>query len=281
MSGARIAALNLYPLKGARGLPLEAASVHTTGVAHDGVADREWMAVDPDGRLVTQREAPWLALVVPSVTRAALVLETEGRPALHIALDAPHHGAREVVVWRSRVRGHDEGDEAAEWLSAHLGRPVRLVRFDRSLERACNPQFVGDSGAHTLFADGYPLLVIGSASLADLNERLARKGEPALPMNRFRPNLVLDGLEPYDEDHLDTLAIGALVVKLVKPCLRCQVTTTDQATAKVGIEPLPTLTGYRHNARLEGVAFGMNAIVVHGAGATVRAGDGVAVTYRF
>jgi hypothetical protein len=186
---------------------------------------------------------------------------------------------REVVVWRSHVRGHDEGDEAAAWLSAHLARDVRLVRFDRARRRECNREYAGDSGAHTLFADGYPVLVIGSASLTDLNERLAHKGEAALPMNRFRPNVVIDGLEPYDEDHVDTLTIGAVTLRLVKPCTRCQVTTTDQATAKVGVEPLPTLAGYRHLARLDGVAFGMNAVVM--AGGEVRAGAAAEVSYRF
>jgi uncharacterized protein YcbX len=237
------------------------------------------MVVDGQGRFVTQRDSPRLALVAMAFEADALVLRTEGRAPLRIATRRPHGTARDVVVWRSHVRGHDEGDEAAAWLSAHLARDVRVVRFDRSTTRACNPEYVGDSGAHTLFADGYPVLVIGSASLADLNERLERKGEPALPMNRFRPNVVVDGLEPYDEDHLDTMALGEVTLRMVKPCIRCQVTTTDQATAVAGIEPLPTLAGYRHHARLEGVAFGMNAIVV--ASGDVRVGADIDVTYRF
>lgn len=279
MSAIRIAALHLYPLKGGRGLTLDAARADTTGLVRDGIADREWMVVDPDSRFVTQREAPRLALIVPDVEGDALVLRSEGCAALRIDTRAPHAAARDVVVWRSCVRGRDEGDEAAAWLCAHLGREVRLVRFDRSKPRACNPDYVGDSGAHTLFADGYPVLVIGSASLADLNERLARKGEPALPMNRFRPNVVVDGLPPYDEDHLDTMTIGAATLKPVKPCTRCRVTTTDQATAKGGIEPLPTLAAYRHHARLGGVAFGMNAIVTRAG--ELRTGANVEVAYRF
>jgi uncharacterized protein YcbX len=275
----RLAALNLYPVKGARGIALDAARVETTGLAHDGLGDREWMVVDAQGRFVTQRDSPRLALVAMAVEADALVLRTEGRAPLRIPTRRRHAGARDVVVWRSHVRGHDEGDDAAAWLSAHLSRDVRMVRFDRSGTRACNPEYVGDSGAHTLFADGYPVLVIGSASLADLNERLGRRGEPVLPMNRFRPNVVVDGLEPYDEDHLDTMSFGEVKLRMVKPCIRCQVTTTDQATAVVGIEPLPTLAGYRHDARLAGVAFGMNAIVV--AGGEVRVGADIDVTYRF
>jgi uncharacterized protein YcbX len=278
---ARIAALHLYPLKGGRGLALDAASVHTTGLAHASIADREWMAVDREGRFITQGETPRLALIETRIERDALVLGTEDAPALHVDARARTGPACDVVVWRSDVRGHDEGDEAARWLSAQLRRPARLVRFDRTKIRPCNTDYVGDSGAHTLFADGYPVLMIGSASLADLNARLARSGEGALPMNRFRPNIVLDGLEPYDEDHIDTLSVGPVTLKLVKPCIRCQVTTTDQATATVGIEPLPTLAGYRHDAQLGGVKFGMNAIVTHGAGATLRAGTDVTFAYRF
>jgi uncharacterized protein YcbX len=279
LAPARVAALNVYPVKGACGIPLTLARVETTGFAHAGIGDREWMVVDPDGRFVTQRELPRLALIATAIDDDALVLRTAQRPPLRVAIRDGRRSAREVVVWRSHVRGCDEGDQAARWLSAHLARDVRLVRFHRSKKRACNPDYVGDSGAHTLFADGYPVLVIGSASLDDLNARLLRKGEPALPMNRFRPNLVVEGLDAYDEDHLDTMTIGDVALRMVKPCTRCQVTTTDQATAKVGIEPLPTLAGYRQHARLDGVAFGMNAIVVRSG--EVRVNADVAVTYRF
>jgi uncharacterized protein YcbX len=290
----RVASLHVYPLKGARGIGLDAARVATTGLVHaDGaaaVADREWMAVDPDGRFVTQREIPRLALIAPVADARGLVLEAPGAAPLTL-LDATSraaqdtgpaaNAAREVVVWRSHVRGHDAGDEAARWISAFLDRDLRLVRFDRTRPRPCNPDYVGDSGAHTLFADGYPVLVIGAASLDDLNERLQASGSPALPMNRFRPNLVVDGLPPYDEDHVDTLRVGDVELTMVKRCIRCQVTTTDQATAGVGIEPLPTLASYRHDERLGGVAFGMNAIVTQGAGSVVRAGAPVGVSYRF
>jgi uncharacterized protein YcbX len=246
---------------------------------HDGAADREWMVVDGDGRFVSQRDLPALALVAPSVHAGGLRLDAPGRAPLVIDAARVAGDARDVQVWRSHVRGHDAGDDAARWLSAHLGRDVRLVRFDRSKPRRCNPDFVGRSGAHTLFADGYPVLVIGSASLADLNARLAARGHAALPMDRFRPNVVVDGLAPYDEDHVDTLTAGDVVLRMVKGCTRCQVTTIDQASATPGIEPLPTLATYRHDARLAGVTFGMNAIVERG-GALV-AGQRADVSMRF
>lgn len=275
MSGARIAALHLYPLKGARGLALDAARAEITGLAAAGIADRQWMAVEPAGRFITQRETPQLALVAPGLVDGALVLR--GRDGTALSLDPARRppGSRDVVVWRDAVRGHDEGDEAARWLTRQLGCPARLVRFDRSRTRPCNPDYVGDSGAHTLFADGYPLLVIGSASLAHLNERLARKGAAALPMNRFRPNVVIDGLAPHEEDRLEAISIGAVTLQPVKPCTRCRVTTTDQATAEVGREPLRTLAEYRYDAKLAGVTFGVNAIVTT-AGA-LGVGDEIAV----
>ena len=158
---------------------------------------------------------------------------------------------------------------------------VRLVRFDRSHKRACNPEFAGDSGAHTFFSDGYPILVIGAASLAELNDRLTARGQPPIPMNRFRPNVVLQGLPAYAEDHLDTIAAGDVVLRCVKPCVRCQVTTTDQDLAQVGMEPLRTLGEYRMSERLGGVTFGMNAIVIAGAGNGLASGAPATVDYRF
>jgi uncharacterized protein YcbX len=261
-------------------MALGEATVLGTGLGSGALRDREWMAVDRNFRFVTQREYPRLALVETSQCDDALQLAVPGMSPLTVASPAAA-APRDVVVWHSQVRGVDQGDAAAAWLSAHLRAEVRLVRFDPSLPRRCNPDYVGDSGAHTFYADGYPILVIGAASLDDLNARLAGKGSPALPMNRFRPNVVIDGLDPYAEDHMDTLTCGEVTLKLVKPCARCQVTTTNQATAKVGYEPLVTLSTYRRNDALAAVMFGMNAIVTAGAGGTLAVGAPVAFSYRF
>jgi uncharacterized protein YcbX len=211
------------------------ADAEVTGLASGALRDREWMVIDRDGRFVTQREYPRLALIEPALAGNALRLTAPDSAALDVALDGSCGESREVVVWRTQVRGFDQGDAAAAWLSAFLhADDLRLVRFDPAARRRCNPDYVGDSGAHTFFSDGYPILVIGAASLDDLNARLVARGSPALPMNRFRPNVVIADLPPYDEDHLDTIACGAVTLKLVKPCTRCQVTTTDQATACTG-----------------------------------------------
>ena len=269
---ARIASLFVYPVKGCRGVAVASAPLTERGLEYD----REWMVVDAAGRFVTQRTEPRLALLEPRIDAASLTIGAPGAEPLRIALD--HDGvAGPVTVWRDTVPGIDQGDEAATWLSSRLGGEHRLVRFDRAARRRCNPQYAGDTGAHTAFADGYPLLVLSQVSLDDLNARLATP----LPVNRFRPNLLLSGLEAYDEDHIDELAIGDVRLKLVKPCTRCQVTTTDQATLERGLEPLRTLAGYRYDAALDGVAFGMNAIVVAGAGAELRSGAELGYSYRF
>ncbi|MEO8485996.1 MAG: MOSC N-terminal beta barrel domain-containing protein [Betaproteobacteria bacterium] len=277
---AHVAALAVYPLKGAAGIPLDAAEVRITGLASHGIADREWMAVDRDGVFVTQREHPRLALVRTAIDDGRVVLSASGMAPL--ALDANHHaGSRAVRVWNANVRGFDAGDGAADWVSAAIGTPVRLARFDPSHPRRCNPQYAGDSGAEVHFADGYPLLVIGRASLDELNARLAANGAAPVGMDRFRPSLVLEGLAPHDEDHLATIAIDGVVLKPVKPCTRCQVTTVDQATARMGAEPLVTLASYRRDDRLAGITFGMNAIVIAGAGRAIARGATASCEWAF
>jgi len=183
----------------------------------------------------------------------------------------PLLGARcEVLIWRDRCPAWDEGEVAARWLSEFLARDVRLVRFDPAHRRLSDPHWTGDTSALTRFSDGYALLAISRASLADLNARL-----PApLPVERFRPNLVLDGLPPYGEDGLRDLWLGERVrLRVVKPCARCIITTTNQQTGLVeGEEPLRTLKTYRWDEALHGVTFGQNVIVVAGAGESLSRG---------
>jgi len=239
------------------------------------------MVVDRQRRFVTQREHPRLAVVETSIEDGKLSLAAPNAGAIALPDASTLDASDEVVVWRSHARGFDAGDAAAQWISSFLGAALRIVRFDRSRPRMCNPDYVGDSGAHTMFSDGYPLLVIGQASLDDLNMRLRAKGAQPLPMNRFRPSVVVTGLDPYDEDHLDTLESDGVALRLVKPCVRCKVTTTDQASGRVGFEPLPTLSTYRRNDALAGVTFGMNAIVIEGAGRALSVESATRVEYRF
>jgi len=269
---ATIAALYVYPVKSCRGIALDEARLTERGIAHD----REWMIVDAIGRFITQRELPRLALIRTALSATTLRLDAPGLPALEIGFDRDGT-RRSVTVWRDTLPAIDQGDDAARWLSQWIGAPARLVRFDRAVKRMCNPDFAGPGGAHHAFADGYPVLVLSQASLDELNRRLAAP----LPVDRFRPNVLLSGIEAHDEDHIATIEVDTVRLKLVKPCTRCQITTTDQVSAMVGIEPLPTLAQYRHNATLDGVTFGMNAIVEAGAGATIATGAAVTCTLTF
>lgn len=269
---ASIAALFVYPVKGCRGIALSSGRVTERGLQHD----REWMVVDTSGRFVTQRTEPRLASIATAISATSLTLTVPGAAPLEVPLDQSGV-ASAVTVWRDTVPGIDQGPAAAAWLSERLNGAYRLVRFDPAARRLCNPEYAGDSGAHTAFADGYPLLVLSEASLDDLNARLATP----LPIDRFRPNLLLSGVDAYDEDYIDRIDSGGVTLKMVKPCTRCQVTTIDQRTLERGLEPLRTLAGYRHNALLDGVAFGMNAIVTAGAGETLTRGTPVAHSYRF
>jgi uncharacterized protein YcbX len=178
---------------------------------------------------------------------------------------------RTVQVWSSQVRAHAVTPEADQWLSDYLGADVRLVYMPDSAQRRINPDYAKNEEIVS-FADGYPLLIASEASLADLNARIVSNGGQKLPMNRFRPNLVISGCEAYAEDGIGEIVIGDAVFRAVKPCVRCQVTTTDQADGVVrGPEPLQTLATYRDSPN--GVMFGMNLIPVKLA--TVKVGDSV------
>jgi uncharacterized protein YcbX len=239
---ATLTELNAYPLKSGGGTTLHSAELTSRGLRFD----REFMLVTPEGRCLTQREFAQMALLRPSYDGEVLTVNAPGAsPLVHKAVDDGE--VRDVAVHRKECQGVDQGDEAAAWFCDLLGTRCRLVRFTghRATSRG---------GGEVMFADGYPLLVISAESLADLNTRL----EEPLPMNRFRPSIVIEGLGPYGEDDVRVLRAGEAVIEMVKPCSRCLITTTDQATAERGREPLRTLATYRTRDR--GIQFGQNAV---------------------
>ena len=260
-----VSALYRYPVKSCAGSSLEVADLGPRGIAHD----REFMLVEPaSGLFFTQRELPRMALIEPAREHCALRLRAPGMPDLTAPVLAAGQ-TREVLIWRDRCTAVDQGDEAAAWLSQFLRRPCRLVRMAEDHVRRVDPTYAVSEEDQVGFADGYPFLVISEESLADLNARLARP----LPMNRFRPNIVVRGGTAYEEDRWRRVRIGGIEFHLVKACARCAITTTDQATAEVGREPLATLATYRRSER--GVLFGQNAI--HAATGSIRIGDAVEV----
>ena len=182
-----------------------------------------------------------------------------------------------VTVWKFEGRGIDCGDAAADWATRFLDAPLRLVRFDPELPRTCSAEWTQGITSTTEFADGFPILVISRASLDDLNSRLP----VPLPMERFRPNLVIDGVAAYDEDRMNELNEDGVTLRIVKPCTRCSITTTDQQRGeRDGLEPLETLKGYRSDRELKGVTFGQNAIVTRGAGTRLGVGAACQVTWK-
>lgn len=258
----RLSDVYVYPVKSAAGIRLESAEVVSTGLRFD----RRWMIVDDDGTFLSQRTESRLALLRPALEADALRLSAPGREDLVVPFEAPSRGAAEVRVWQDAVPAVDAGAEARAWLRAFLQRDVRLVAFPSGAHRAVDPERArpGDGVA---FADGYPFLLTSTASLAELNLRLPHPVE----MIRFRPNLVVDGAEPFAEDEWRRIRIGDASFRVVKPCARCAITSVDPATGQRGPEPLRALAEFRR--RNGKVLFGQN--LIHDGAGRLRQGDAV------
>jgi hypothetical protein len=277
---ARIARLFVYPVKSCAGVEVTESLLTDSGLD----LDRAWMVVDAEGAFVTQRELPRMALVKVQLKLHEVVLRAPGMLALHLAIDAVEQPVR-VRVWNDEVPAYDMGDVAAQWFSDFLGRRLRLVRFDPEHRRLSSLEWTGGVEATNQFSDGYPLLVLGEASLAGLNQRLQAAGQAPVGIERFRPNIVLAGGEAHDEDRVDTLRIAAdrpVVLRAVKPCPRCPIPNIDPATAQSDPAVGDALQGYRQDARVGGaVTFGMNLIILEGLDQMLRVGQAVSGDWAF
>jgi uncharacterized protein YcbX len=262
----QLTGLWVYPVKSCRGIPLAEARATPHGLAHD----REWLVVDEAGQFVTQRNFPRLAQIETVLTSESLELRAPGLELLEVPLAAGSQPHRTVTVWNHTTEALDEGDRAAAWLSEFLEARLRLVRWDPTRRRPTDPRWTGDTPAESYFADAYPFLVLSEESVADLNARIV--GPVPLPMNRFRPNLVIAGGDAYVEDRVTTLRNDAFEFRIVKPCTRCVITTTDQATLQRGAEPLRTLATYRSDPRFSAPVFAQNAILIRGSAGMLRTG---------
>lgn len=263
MAIARVASLHVYPLKSAGGVSVPASEVDETGLRHD----RRWMVVDARNRFLTQRSHARMALMRTELTPATLRVTAPGMPVLELPLgDPPPSSLHELIpVWDKDRYAISCGSEAAGWASDFLGLGCRIVQtLSPNGESRMGPRGTVRAG----FADAFPALVVSAASLADLNARM----DLPLPMNRFRPNVVVDGVTAFAEDGWDRFRLGPLTAVSRKKCIRCAITTTDQETAVRGVEPLRTLATYRRVPDGE-VAFGMN-VGFEGSGA-LRVGDAV------
>ena len=244
----QVSQLNIYPIKSLRGIALSEALVEKRGLRYD----RRWMLTDRGGMFFTQREVPKMASIEVRLESGQLIVESESAGKLNIPFE-PDRGSRQnVTVWQSEVQGLVYNGIVSEWFSDVLKRSCQLVLMPDTSERHVSEKF--DSGNDIVsFADGYPLLLIGEGSLANLNERLhdlyrdEEYGEKLpLPMDRFRPNLVVKGSEPFEEDRWARIRVGEAIFRVVKPCARCVMTTVDQVRGEFdGKEPLRTMASFR------------------------------------
>lgn len=269
--------LNLYPIKGCRGISVRSATMAQTGLQIEGIGDREWVVVDAEGEFVSQRGFPRMALIETRFAGNALQLRAPGMLTLEVPF-ASEGDVIQVRVWNDTVAAVTQGEVADAWFSSFLGAPARLMRFDPEAKRVANRRYTGNDEAPYKFADAFPLLVTAQASLDDVNARLARQGAAAVTMARFRPNIVLEGLAAFEEDYVKTLSCGELLIRPVKTCARCTVPGVDPMTGESSTVVPDLLATFRGTP--DGVMFGVNAIVADGAGATVTVGDEFDVELR-
>jgi uncharacterized protein YcbX len=260
---ATVRELYFYPLKSARAIPAQRLRLATTGFEWD----RHWMAASADGVFMSQRTQPRLALIEPEIGAHTLTLRALSFEPLTLPLQ-PEGDATAARVWKDSITALDQGNAAAAWLTRVLETEARLLRISPVLDRRASPVFAGPTLAPVSFSDGFPVLVCNLASLAQLNERMP---EP-VGVERFRPNIVLDGLEPFEEDRIAALQFGKITLRLVKPCTRCVITSTDQRTGQPSINPLPVLRQFRFDRELLGVTFCENAVIAAGVGEILSLG---------
>jgi len=264
-----VTGLFIYPVKSCRAIPLQEAEVGERGLLHD----REFLVVDDTDRFLTQRDAPELATVELELEAAGLRMKTARAGELSLPFNNEARGRRNVRIFSDDVIADDTGDEAAEWFSAALGRTCRLVGIGPCSKREVALERVAEvhraaTAPQISFTDAFPTLLTSESSLVDLNTRLPRP----IPMNRFRPNIVVRGSAPYEEHTWSRVRAGDMVFGCPAACLRCVISTTDQQTGdRDGAEPLRTLATYRRSSDGGGVMFGQ--YLVHSGSGKLRLGD--------
>ena len=264
MAELKLTGIYIYPIKSAAGIALEMAQVEKRGFQHD----RRWMLVDEMGKFITQRQFPQMALISVRLEEDKLVVEAPNRESLSIPIPLDIQPRISVQVWNDVCDAIPLGQEVGQWFSEFLETSCQLVYMPESSLRPVDTRYA-TQGEPVSFADGFPFLLISEASLQDLNERL---DEP-ISMNRFRPNLVISGCEPFAEDSWDSIRIGTIAFRVVKPCDRCIVTTVEQTTGIRSKEPLQTLGKYRRwNGK---ILFGQNLIAEQVG--TLNIGDSVEI----
>lgn len=285
LSGA-IAALYLYPIKSCAGIAVQAIELTPHGLLHD----RQWMIVDQSGRFQTQRQIPHLIWITPAIGHQTLTLSAPNQPDLTLAIiDAAHDQplvTREVVIWNDHVTALDLGPRASQWLDEYLqvpGKSFHLVQFDPRHTRHSDRHWTGDQASPVQFADGFAINVISEATLDFFNNKLHERGIDPVGADRFRPNVVIAGVQAHDEDSMQSMLVqtpsGPIECALVKPCPRCQIPNIDPQTAISDSSITEVLSTYRQQPSMDqAICFGMNGTVRSGAGRLLQVGQSLQAT---
>ena len=256
--------LYVYPIKSVGGIALETARLDERGIEYD----RRWMLVDEDRKFMSQRRHPRMALISTRLTPEHLVVEAPGMPELRLPLLLEERPNLAVQVWSDSVRAAPVGHGADEWFSSFLGVRCTLVYMPDDEVRQVDLEYA-EAGDRVGFADGFPFLLVSRASLEDLVGRLERD----VPVNRFRPNIVVEGGDAFAEDGWRCIRVAGIDFRFVKPCSRCSIVMTDQGTSQRDREVLATLAGYRQTGKK--ILFGQN--LAHDSTGMLRVGDAVEV----
>lgn len=262
----KLSHIYIYPIKSCAGISVQEAKVSDRGLVHD----RRWMLIEPDGLFMTQRKCPEMALIRTKIEGKTLRIWHARKKIMpiEVPVEIPKGKTLEVELWGDTFPATLYSEQVDQWFSGVLGKQCKLVYMHEESRRPVDPKYVQGNEIVSM-ADGYPHLVIGQASLDLLNQKLKEKGEQALPMDRFRPNLVFTGGDAHVEDRWKELRVGEVEFLGIKPCARCNLPTIDQETAAVGKEPLTTLATYRKEGAK--ILFGMN--LIHKGSGSIQVGD--------
>jgi uncharacterized protein len=288
-----VSELTLYPIKGCRGIALTQAVALPEGLAvnlanGEMLYDRQFMVVDSQGQFITQREVPLMATIGVSINAEGLSLSSLGHETLHVPISSASRRARPVAVWNFSGSGLDVGIGATAWLTKVLQRPAALIQFDNAVPRSCKE--IGSIASKTYFADSFGYLMLSKASVTDLEQRMREHHQNAsfvLPANRFRANILLDGIDAYEEDLVRTFDFDGFMLEVVSKCVRCNVPGVDQSSGEVQVEqPTPVLDTYRLDLELGGSTIGVNAIRLNPANQTgtppiIKIGQKIEIDYAF
>jgi uncharacterized protein len=288
-----ISALTLYPIKGCQGIAVTEALALEEGLAikltnGELLHDRQFMVVDSRGQFITQREVPLLAAIGVSIDEEGLSLSAPGHKTLNVPISCANRRAREVAVWSFAGSGLDVGISTMAWFTRVLQRPAALVQFDNQVPRNCKE--FGGFVSKTYFADSYGYLILSKASVGDLEHRMRAHHQDAsfaLPANRFRANILLDGIDAYEEDLIRTFDLEGVTLEVVSKCVRCNVPSVDQTSGEVQLEqPTPVLDTYRLDLELAGSTIGVNAIYLPQAkqiskSSVIKTGQTIEFEYAF